>query len=61
MSDRAEICDDFKTVYRAVNEQAAREALERFCNKWKAAYPKATKSLIENPYIFTFYSFPQSI
>ncbi|MBP2898795.1 IS256 family transposase [Escherichia coli] len=61
VSDRAEICDDFKTIYRAKDEQAGREALERFCDKWKTAYPKATKALVENPYIFTFYSFPQSI
>jgi len=61
VSDRAEICEDFKLVYRANDEQAGREALERFCDKWKAAYPKATKALAENSHIFTFYSFPQSI
>lgn len=59
--DRAEICNDFKTVYRAKDEQAGREALERFCDKWRSAYPKATKALLENPYILTFYSFPQAI
>ncbi|WP_175400679.1 transposase, partial [Paenibacillus sp. KS1] len=35
--------------------------LETFCDKWKAVYPKVIKSLRENPYIFTFYSFPKPI
>ena len=61
VADRAEICEDFKTVYRAEHEQAGRESLKSFCDKWKSAYPKAVKALVENPYIFTFYSFPQSI
>lgn len=61
VSDRADICEDFKAVYRAEHEEAGREALKNFCDKWKAAYPKAVKLLLENPYIFTFYSFPPSI
>lgn len=61
VSDRAEICGDFKSVYRADNEQAGKAALETFCDKWKSTYPKVVKSLRENPYIFTFYSFPKSI
>jgi transposase-like protein len=61
VSDRASICNDFKAVYRAEDEQAGRLALEDFCSKWKSSYPKVVKSLHENPYIFTFYSFPKSI
>ncbi|MCM3292251.1 IS256 family transposase [Paenibacillus sp. MER 180] len=61
VSDRASICDDFKAVYRAEDEQAGKAALEAFCEKWKAVYPKVIKSLRENPYIFTFYSFPKPI
>ncbi|MNJ39163.1 Transposase, Mutator family [compost metagenome] len=61
VSDRSEICDDFKSVYRAENENAGKNALQTFCNKWRAAYPKVVKSLQENPHIFTFYSFPESI
>ncbi|WP_028545645.1 transposase, partial [Paenibacillus taiwanensis] len=38
-----------------------RKALETFCDKWKAAYPKVIKSLCENPYMFTFYGFPKPI
>lgn len=29
--------------------------------KWQKVYPKITKSLLENPNIFTFYNFPASI
>lgn len=61
ITDRSEICNHFKSVYRAEDEKAGRAALEDFCNKWKSTYPKVVKSLRENPYIFTFYSFPQSI
>ncbi|MCM3290000.1 IS256 family transposase [Paenibacillus sp. MER 180] len=61
VSDRASICDDFKAVYRAEDEQSGKAALETFCDKWKAVYPKVIKSLRENPYIFTFYSFPKPI
>ncbi|KIL50601.1 transposase IS905 [Jeotgalibacillus soli] len=38
VTDRAEICGDFKAVY-----------------------PKVTKALLQNPHIFTFYSFPKPI
>ena len=61
VSDRAEICGDFKSVYRAEDEDAGKAALEVFCDKWKSTYPKVIKSLRENPYIFTFYSFPKPI
>jgi transposase-like protein len=58
---RKEICEDFKSVYRAANEQAGKEALATFCDKWKSTNPKVVKSLQNNPYICTFYSFPPSI
>lgn len=61
VSDRGEICDDFKSVYRADDEQTGRVALKDFCEKWKPVYPKVVKSLKENEYLFTFYSFPKSI
>ncbi|WP_050184062.1 IS256 family transposase [Domibacillus robiginosus] len=61
VSDRAEVCGDFKAVYRAESAEEGQKALEAFCSKWQAVYPKVTKSLAENPYIFTFYSFPKSI
>ena len=61
VADRAEICGDFKSVYRAESAEAGQKALEAFCSKWQSAYPKVTKPLAENPYIFTFYRFPRSI
>ena len=39
VSDRAEICHDFKLVYRAEDEDAGKVALEVFCDKWKSTYP----------------------
>ena len=61
VTDRLEICEDFKLVYRSENREMGEKALEDFVKKWKSAYPKVTKSLMENAYIFTFYSFPKSI
>ncbi|MBU0906038.1 MAG: IS256 family transposase [Firmicutes bacterium] len=61
VTDRLEICEDFKSVYRSENRELGGKALEDFVKKWKSAYPKVTKSLMENSYIFTFYSFPKSI
>lgn len=61
VNGRAEICDDFKSVYRADNLEMGQKALQDFVDKWKSTYPKVTKSLLENPYIFTFYNFPKSI
>ena len=61
VTDRLEICEDFKSVYRSENREMGEKALEDFVKKWTSAYPKVTKSLMENPYIFTFYSFPKSI
>ncbi|HBZ10780.1 MAG TPA: IS256 family transposase [Bacillus bacterium] len=61
VSDRAEICADFKLVYQAESLEIGQEALQSFVEKWKASYPKVTKSILDNPYIFTFYGFPKSI
>lgn len=61
VTDRKEILDDFKSVYRAENQELGEKALKAFVDKWKTAYPKVAKSLEANPYIFTFYSFPKSI
>lgn len=61
VADRADICTDFKAVYRADHEAGGREALDSFCVKWRSRYPKVVKSLQENPYLFSFYGFPKSI
>jgi len=61
VEDRQEICDDFKTTYKAANQEAGQLALNDFCSKWKKAYPKVVKSLQDNAYLLTFYGFPQAI
>ncbi|MBP1904777.1 transposase-like protein [Paenibacillus turicensis] len=61
VTDRANLCEDFKAVYRAEHEAGGRAALEAFSTKWKTSYPKVVKSLQENPNLFTFYGFPPSI
>src|SRR5690606_8558644 len=61
VADRKEICDDFKSVYRAESREQGEEALKAFVEKWKSTYPKVTKSLEANPFIFTFYDFAKSI
>ncbi|MCM3005715.1 IS256 family transposase [Priestia koreensis] len=61
VSDRAEICENFKSVYRAESLEMGQQALHSFIEKWKSKYPKVTKPLLNNPYLFTFYSFPKSI
>jgi putative transposase len=37
------------------------QALHSLVEKWKSTYAKVTKPLLNNPYLFTFYSFPKSI
>ena len=61
VSDRLEICNDFKAVYQAEELEQGKQALQDFCTKWQSSYPKITKPLLENPHIFTFYNFPKSI
>ena len=61
VEDRAEICDDFKTVYRADDQEAGQVALDNFCPKWNKSYPKVTKSLATNDHLLTFYNFPKAI
>ncbi|MFD1927583.1 IS256 family transposase [Sporosarcina siberiensis] len=61
VEDRAEICGDFKTIYRADDQEAGQVALDSFCSKWKKSYPKVTKSLATNEHLLTFYGFPKSI
>ena len=58
--DRAEVCDDFKQVYRAETVEEAIQARERFIKKWQTAYPKLVP-MVKGDAILTFYAFPQSI
>jgi transposase-like protein len=48
-------------VYRAESLEMGQQALHSFIEKWKSKYPKVTKPLLNNSYLFTFYSFPKSI
>lgn len=61
VSDRTEICNDFKAVYSAESLGIAQEALQTFIKKWKTRYPKVIKTIQEHPDLLTFYSFPISI
>ena len=53
VSDRKEICDDFK-LYQADSKEAALEARDAFAAKWRASYPKVAQSILENDHLLTF-------
>src|SRR5699024_10407656 len=61
VSGRKDICEDLKPLYRATDKAEAEQALDAFIGKWKKSYAKVTKSLKENPDLFTFYDFPPAI
>mgnify|MGYP001034833939 CR=1 FL=1 len=48
-------------MYRAESLEMGQQVLHPFVEKWKSIYSKVTKPLLNNPYLFTFYSFPKSI
>ncbi len=37
--DRKEVCKDLKSIYSAINEEEAKENLEKFKSKWTKKYP----------------------
>ncbi|AQQ53178.1 IS256 family transposase [Planococcus lenghuensis] len=61
VQDRAEICEDYKAVYRSEDREKAADALAAFIAKWKTAYPRVTRSLADNGHLLTFYDFPAAI
>lgn len=61
VEDRQEICHDFKAIHQARDIEAGQEALDKFCEKWGKIYSKAIQSLRDNPYLLTFYHFPEEI
>ncbi|EGP5414110.1 TPA: IS256 family transposase [Enterococcus faecium] len=61
VSDRKEICDDFKALYQADSKEAGLEARDAFAAKWRASYPKVAQSILENDHLLTFYDFPAAI
>lgn len=60
-TDRKEINDDFKTIYRADSLEEAEIARQQFIKKWQKIYPKPIKTIAENEYLLTFYRFPKQI
>lgn len=60
VSDRQEICSDFKLVYQASSKEEANNQIRFKIDKWKKQYPRVVK-LFMNPAILTFYNFPPSI
>lgn len=43
VSDRAEICENFKTLYRAENLEIGQKAHQDFEKKWETSYLKLSK------------------
>jgi len=60
VSDRQEICSDFKLVYQASSKEEVNNQIRFMIDKWKKQYPRVVK-LLMNPAILTFYNFPPSI
>lgn len=60
VSDRQEVCNDFKLVYQAASKEEAMDQISFMIDKWKKQYPRVVK-LLMNPAILTFYNFPPSI
>ena len=60
VSDRQEVCNDFKLVYQAASKEEASNQISFMIDKWKKQYPRVVK-LLMNPAILTFYNFPPSI
>ncbi|TNW81106.1 transposase, partial [Enterococcus faecium] len=54
VSDRQEICSDFKLVYQASSKVEANNQIRFMIDKWKKQYPRVVK-LLMNPAILTFY------
>ena len=60
VSDRQEVCNDFKLVYQAASKEEVMNQISFMIDKWKKQYPRVVK-LLMNPAILTFYNFPPSI
>lgn len=60
--DRKAISSDLKSIYTAVNETSAKEALETFAAKWDKMYPMISKSWRQNwNHLTMFLAFPEDI
>ena len=53
---------DLKSIYAAVDEQAALSALEVFSARWDSKYPKISASWLANwPNLSTYFKFPEEL
>lgn len=60
--DQKEMVRDMKKIYKADTKEMAELALEDFCQKWQAKYPKVTESWQRNwGELSTFFKYTQPI
>lgn len=61
VSDRKEVANDFKEVYRSKTKGSVLSAFDQFIKKWKHKYPYMVKSLSNNENLFTFFDYPECV
>ena len=60
--DIKELMADLRSVYAAVDEPAALNALDAFSTKWETKYPKISRSWRENwANLSTYFKYPQEV
>lgn len=60
--DIKELMADLRSVYAAVDEPAALDALDAFSAKWETKYPKISRSWRENwANLSTYFKYPQEV
>lgn len=59
--DQQEFLDDLKTIYQSTTLELAQKALANVTMKWSTKYKNVMDRWNENPYLFTYYKYPQSI
>ena len=60
--DIKELMADLRSVYAAVDEPAALDALDAFSTKWETKYPKISRSWRENwANLSTYFKYPQGV
>ena len=60
--DIKELMADLRSVYAAVDEPAALDALDAFSTKWDTKYPKISRSWRENwANLSTYFKYPQEV
>lgn len=60
--DRRAVAADLKTIYTAVDADAAADALERFAERWDARFPTISRSWLEHwEHVIPFLAFPPDL